>query len=90
LLVVEEDLGNLVPQQVPQVLVDLAVVEEEFRVHILKGLGDQVHTQVLHKIHNLIDKVMMVVILAHHTLDHLVVAAEAVPVEQELTQLVQM
>tara|TARA_Y100000004_G_C8771948_1_gene351103 strand:+ start:188 stop:451 length:264 start_codon:yes stop_codon:yes gene_type:complete len=87
---VEEDLGNLVPQQVPQVLVDLVVVEEEFLVHILKELEDQVHTQVLHKIHNLIDKVMTVVILLNHMLPHIVVEAVVVPVEQDLMHLVQV
>tara|TARA_R100000005_G_scaffold2995_1_gene1851 strand:+ start:441 stop:770 length:330 start_codon:yes stop_codon:yes gene_type:complete len=86
----EEELGILQQLQIPDALVDLAVVEEEFLVHILKELGDQVHIQVLHKIHSLIDKVMMVVALAHHMMLHILVVAVAVLVEQDLTQLVQV
>tara|TARA_B100000085_G_C18443169_1_gene471658 strand:+ start:110 stop:412 length:303 start_codon:yes stop_codon:yes gene_type:complete len=90
LVEVEEELGILQQMQIPDALVDLAVVEEELRVVTLKELEGQVHIQVLQQIHNLIDKVMMAVVQVHHILPHIVVAVVVVPVEQELPQVVQL
>ena len=77
LLVVEEDLGNQVLHQLKLVMVVLVVVQVDI---MAPRLVDRVHTQVLHKIHNLIGKDMMVVMQYQDIQHHTLVAVAVVPV----------
>tara|TARA_B100000073_G_scaffold43918_1_gene32762 strand:- start:1247 stop:1579 length:333 start_codon:yes stop_codon:yes gene_type:complete len=77
---VEEELGILQQMQIPDALVDLAVVEEELRMVILKELEGQGHLVDRQQTLNHIGKDILAVVQVHHMLPHIVVAAVAVPV----------